>query len=316
MYTFETNRVVRDTGATYPVCNAPIGRFARSGLAGAVAAAGGIGLLETVTTDLAGTAAEFERIRAQTDGPIGIQLLIRVLTQQGRLEEVLEWALSRSPLVISAVGDPGRIVARIHEAGAKLYHQTGSVEDAERAVESGADGLIVEGAESGGLRSERSLHLFSLLQQVRARVDVLIIAAGGIADGHGMAGAFALGAEGIMMGTRFISAVEAPAHVNFKQAITDAQATISLEPVKKGIKMRFVRNDFSEAVARGDIDPQGNVYAGPVLELFDHGRLDKAMVGAGESAVLISEVRSVADIMDETIDGFWQEMQRLAGLLR
>ena len=316
MHSFEGNRVVRDTGARYPVFNAPIGYFARGALAGAVSAAGGLGLLETSSTGLAETQAEYERIREQTDAPIGVQLFLRVLSQQGRLDEVLDWALDgRAGLLVTGVGAPSQILARVHDAGIKLYHQTGNLNDALKAVDAGADGLIVEGAESGGLRSTRSLHLFSFLQQVRSRVDVPLVAAGGIVDGHGMAGAFALGAEGVMMGTRFITSAESPVHANVKQAIAQSEETISLEPVKKGIMMRFVRNEFAEAVARGDIDPQGQPYAGPVLEMFQSGDLSLAMVGAGESAALLSEIKPAAEVIDETVTGFWQEIERLAALL-
>ena len=316
MRSFAGNRVVRDTGARVPVFNAPIGYFARASLAGAVSAAGGMGLLETATTGLAETAAEAERIRERTDAPFGVQLFLRVLAQQNRLDEVLDWALDgRTRFVVTAVGAPADIVARVHDAGAKLYHQTGSLTDALRAVDAGVDGLIVEGAEAGGLRSTRSMHLFSFLQQVRAKVDVPLVAGGGIVDGHGMAGAFALGADAVMMGTRFITAAESPVHHNVKQAIADATETINLEPVKKGIMMRFVRNDFSEAVARGDIDPQGQPYAGPVFELFETGDLGLAMVGAGESAALLHDVRTVAEIIDDTVAGFWAEIERLAALL-
>ena len=315
-YSFAGNRVVADTGARYPISNAPIGYFARASLAGAVSAAGGFGLLETATQGLDETTAEYDRIRARTDAPFGVQLFLRVLIQQNRLDEVLDWVLGgRTGFLVTCVGDPARVLPRVKDAGVKLYHQTGSLDDALRAVDAGADGLIVEGAESGGLRSEKSLHIFTFLQQVRSRIDVPIIAGGGVADGYGMAGAFALGAEGVIMGTRFISSMESPVHANFKQAIADCDATLNLEPVKKGIKMRVVRNDFSEAVARGDIDPQGSPYAGPVMELFEHGRTDKAMVGCGESATLISAVKPVAEIVEETVKLFWQEVERLAGML-
>jgi len=316
MRSFEGNRVVRDTGARYPVFNAPIGYFARGGLAGAVSAAGGMGLLETSSTGLAETHSEYDRIRQQTDAPFGVQLFLRVLSQQGRLDEVLDWALDgRTGFLVTAVGSPSQVLPRVHDAGVRLYHQTGSLNDALKAVDAGAEGLIVEGAESGGLRSTRSLHLFSFLQQVRPRVDVPLVAGGGMVDGKGMAGAFALGAEGVMMGTRFITSAESPVHQNVKQAIADAQETVNLEPVKKGIMMRFVRNEFADAVARGDIDPNGQPYAGPVLEMFQTGDLSLAMVGAGESAALLSEIKTAAEIMDETIAGFWQEIERLAGLL-
>jgi enoyl-[acyl-carrier protein] reductase II len=246
-------------------------------------------------------------------------MFLRMLKGQGRVDEVLDWALDgRTTLLVTCVGDPNPIARRATEAGVKLYHQVGSLTDAQRAVDAGVDGLIVEGAESGGLRGVRSPHLFALLQQVRAKVDVPIIAAGGIADGHGMAGAFALGAEGILMGTRFMSSVESPVHANWKQAITDADVTLNIEPgMGPGIRMRVIGNDLAEAVVRGDLAVhKDNPYAGPFLDGFDHGRLDVTLVGAGESASLIGSIKTVREIVDETIAGFWQEIERLAALLQ
>jgi enoyl-[acyl-carrier protein] reductase II len=255
-------------------------------------------------------------VRAATDAPLGLQMFLRMLKGQGRVDEVLDWVLDgRTPLLVTCVGDPTVIARRAHEAGVRLYHQVGSLNDAVRAVDAGADGLIVEGAESGGLRSVRSPHLFALLQQVRDRVDVPLIAAGGIVDGRGMAGAFALGAEGVMMGTRFMSSVESPVHANWKQAIADCDVTLNIDPGMPGIRMRVVGNELGEAVFRGDVDPAGNPYAGPFLEAFEHGRLDKAMVGCGESASLITSITSVREIIDETVRVFWAEIERLAGLL-
>jgi enoyl-[acyl-carrier protein] reductase II len=314
---FEGNRVVRDTGCRYPIFNAPVGYFARASLAGAVSAAGGMGLMETSSASLEETAVQYELVRAQTDAPLGLQMFLRVLKGQGRVDEVLDWILDgRTPLLVTCVGDPTPIAARARDAGVTMYHQVGSLNDALRAVDAGVDGLIVEGAESGGLRSVRSPHLFTLLQQVRAKVDVPLIAAGGIADGYGMVGAFALGAEGVMMGTRFMSSAESPAHVNWKQAITESDVTLNTEPGAPGIRMRVARTDLAEAVLRGDVDPAGNPYAGPFLEAFENGRLDRAMVGCGESASLIGTIKPVREIIDETVAVFWQEIERLARMLQ
>ena len=315
-HSFEGNRVARDAGCRFPIFNAPVGYFARAQLAGTVSAAGGMGLMETSSAGLAETAAQYDLVRAATDAPLGLQMFLRMLKGQGRVDEVLDWVLDgRTPLLVTCVGDPTPIARRTREAGVKLYHQVGSVLDAVRAVGAGVDGLIVEGAESGGLRSVRSPHLFTLLQQVRDRVDVPIVAAGGIADGHGMAGAFALGAEGVLMGTRFMSSAESPVHPNWKQAIADCDVTLNIDPGMPGIRMRVVGNDLGEAVFRGDVDPAGNPYAGPFLEAFEHGRLDKAMVGCGESASLVRSVATVREIIDDTVRVFWQEIERLAGML-
>ena len=317
VHPFEGNRVVADTGCRFPIFNAPVGYFARAQLAGAVSAAGGMGLMETSSAGLDETAAQYDLVRAATDAPLGLQMFLRVLKGQGRVDEVLDWVLDgRTPLLVTCVGDPTPIARRAREADVRHYHQVGSLNDAHRAVDAGVDGLIVEGAESGGLRGVRSPHLFALLQQVRAAVDVPLIAAGGIADGHGMAGAFALGAEGILMGTRFMSSAESPVHRNWKQAITDCDVTLNIEPGMPGIRMRVVGNELGEAVFRGDVDPAGNPYAGPFLEAFEHGRLDRAMVGCGESASLIGSIKTVREIVDETVAVFWAEIERLAGMLQ
>jgi enoyl-[acyl-carrier protein] reductase II len=317
MYSFEGNRVVRDTGSDYPIFNAPIGYFARGALAGAVSAAGGMGLMETSSQPLEGVQAEFDLVRARTNRPVGLQMFLRVLKQTERLDAVLDWALDgRTRFMASCVGDPGPLMGRIHDAGVKIYHQVGSLSQALKAEDSGVDGLILEGAESGGIRGERDLQIFSLLQQVRARTELPIVAAGGIVDGHGMAGAFALGAEGVMMGTRLITCAESPVHENWKQAVADADATLRLNIGKPGIAMRVVANAYSEQVARGEIAMEGNPYAGPFMELFRNGRTDLAMVGAGESAVLVDAVKPAAQIIDETVSGFWSQMERLAALLK
>jgi len=118
-----------------------------------------------------------------------------------------------------------------------------------------------------------------------------------------------------MMGTRFMSSAESPVHPNWKQAITDCNVTLNIDPGLPGIRMRVVGNELAEAVFRGDVDPAGNPYAGPFLEAFEHGRLDKAMVGAGESASLIGEIKTVAEIIAETVTVFWEEIARLARMV-
>jgi enoyl-[acyl-carrier protein] reductase II len=316
VHDFAANRVLRDTGARFPVFNAPVGYFARARLAGAVSTAGGMGLMEMSTTTVDKTEAEADAIRAQTANPFGLHMFIRALEGRELLDEVLDWALGRATFLAACAGNPKKVMPRVLEAGIPLYHQVGSLEEAQKAVDAGVSGLIVEGAEAGGLRSTRSPHLFTLLQQIRSRLDVPLVAAGGIVDGVGMAAAFALGAEGVMMGTRVMSCAESPVHDNWKHAVADCDTTLNIDPGMPNMRMRVVRNELSESVERGDVDPKGNPYGGPFMEAFRDGRLDRAMVGCGESATLISEIRTAAEIIDETMTGFWREIDRLADLRR
>src|ERR1044072_8308256 len=137
---FGGNRVVRDAGCRYPIFNAPVGYFARAQLAGAVSAAGGVGLMPASAARLAGTAAEYDQARPMSANPLGLQMFLRMLKGQGRVDEVLDWILDgRTGLLVTCVGDPTPIAARARDAGVLLFHQIGSVTDAQRAVDAGAD---------------------------------------------------------------------------------------------------------------------------------------------------------------------------------
>lgn len=313
---FETNRVVRDTGARYPILQAPMSWIARSQLVSAVSAAGAMGLLETSGRDLSASMREAELIRARTDQPFGVNLAIRYLSGDAEREEAtLAWALDgRVRFVTTSAGDPRRYLRRIKDAGVKVYHSVGSLDGALKAADAGVDGLIVEGGESAGIRAPEPVHIFTLLQAVRARTDLPIVAAGGVAGGRGMAGAFALGADGVAMGTRFVASLESPVHENYKAAIIGASASdtvrVGLGP---GVMARVLKTELSQRIAAGDRDPPPS--RNPVQDLYVDGKLDIAMGSAGESAGLIGSVEPVANVISGAVAQFWTELDRLAGLV-
>jgi enoyl-[acyl-carrier protein] reductase II len=317
MHSFEGNRVTAHTGTEFPVFQAPIGLISRGALVGAVSAAGGVGLLETGSLPIPQLQAEFDLVRARSNRPFGLHFLIAALERRPEAEKAaLDWALDgKTNLITTGYGDPTRYIARIKDAGAVTYHLTETLEEALRAEDAGVDGVVLGGAEKGGGNGYDNLHTFALLQQARKRLSIPIVATGGIVDGYGMAAAFALGAEGVWMGTRFIASEECPWHDNYKQAIVEAEQVISIDIGTPMIpSMRAVRNPFSEAVARGEAGHKKNPYAGDAMKLFYEGRTDLALVGCGESAVLIDEVKPAGDIVRDTVAEFWAEIERLANL--
>jgi enoyl-[acyl-carrier protein] reductase II len=317
MYSFEENRVVRHTGTEFPIFQAPIGLISRAELVGAVSAAGGVGLMETASLTLPQMQEQFDLVRARSNRPFGLHLMIPVLASRPEREkDVLNWVLDgRTHFVTTGYGDPTRYIARLKDAGVITYHQTDSLDEALRAQDAGVHGIVLGGAEKGGGHSRDHLHTFALLQKARRCIDVPIVATGGIVDGYGMAAAFALGAEGVWMGTRFIASAECPWHDNYKQAIVDAQEVISIDMNLPIIpSMRAVRNEFAEAVARGEAGHKKNPYAGEAMKLFYEGRTDLALVGCGESAVLIDQVKPAGQIIQETVSEFWSEIERLSAL--
>ncbi len=221
---FDGNRVTAHTRSRYPIFQSPMTWIARAPLVSAVSAAGAMGLLENSIRDLSVTQREFLAIRAATNQPFGVNLPVRYLQMDPKEESaIIDWLLSQGiHFVTTSAGDPTRYTKMLKDAGVIVYHATATLRGAIKAVDAGVDGLIVEGAESAGLRNPEEVHTFALLQAVREKVDVPIVAAGGIVDGRGMAAAFALGAEGVTMGTRFVASFESPVHLNYKQAIVDA----------------------------------------------------------------------------------------------
>jgi len=290
--------------------------IARAPLVSAVSAAGAMGLLENSIRDLSVTIREFTAIRAATNQPFGVNLPVRYLQMDPKEEKaIIDWLLGQGiHFVTTSAGDPTRYTRLLKDAGVTVYHATATLRGAIKAVEeAGVDGLIVEGAESAGIRNPDEVHTFALLQAVRERVDVPIVAAGGIVDGRGMAAAFALGAEGVTMGTRFVASFESPVHPNYKQAIVAAPLTGTImtdNPPRA--RSRGLRTPYSTGVAEGKRE---RLPRDATLDmLYVKGDVENTSGAAGESAGLIHGIKSVQQIVDETIVGFWREIDRLAGL--
>ena len=247
------NRVLAHTGVTYPIVQAPMGWIARSQLASAVSNAGGLGIIETSSGEVDQCLAEIARMKELTDKPFGVNLPI-LFIREPRIVDLV--AASGVKFVTTSAGSPAKLLPTLKAAGLIVYHVVPNLSSALKAVEAGVDGLIVEGGEGGGFKNPDDVSTLVLLQGVRERTDVPIIAAGGICDGRGMAAAFALGAEGIQMGTRFVSAAESPVHRNYKQAIVDVRrhrhgdAEPQVQPVRARAPDRARQGDRPRGLVR------------------------------------------------------------------
>ena len=219
---FDGNRVLSHTGARYPIIQAPMGWIARAPLASAVCRAGGLGIIETSSGETDACKAEIEKMRDLTDAPFGVNLPILFLKDDAMLRFICTSGVS---FVTTSAGSPKAFIGPLKDAGITVYHAVPTVEAAMKCVEAGIDGLVVEGSEGGGFKNPEEVSTLVLLQAIRRAVDVPLVAAGGICDGYGMAAAFALGAEAVQMGTRFVSAAESPVHANYKTAIVTAPTT-------------------------------------------------------------------------------------------
>ena len=172
---------------------------------------------------------------------------------------------------------------------------------------------MVEGAEGGGFKNPEEVSTLVLLQAIRARVDVPMIAAGGICDGRGMAAAFALGAEGIQMGTRFVSCAESPVHANYKAAIVAAKETGTWVLNKQASPcIRALKSERTRAIFDAGVMP-ADTFKG-ILGVYFDGDMEAAPALAGQTAGLISDVKTAQQIIEQTVAEFFAITQRLGSL--
>ena len=304
------NRVIKHTGAKYPIIQAPMGWIARSQLASAVCNAGGLGVIETSSGEVDNCKAEIKKMSELTDQPFGVNLPLLFLKDDSMLEFCVQHGVN---FVTTSAGDPSKYIDKLKNAGIIVYHAVPSVEGALKAANCGVDGLVVEGTEGGGFKSPEEVGLFVLIQAIRKQVDLPIIAAGGIADGAGMAAAFAVGAEGIQMGTRFVSSKESPVHENFKNYIFESplNGTWILNKNSKPV-IRALRTDFTkEILDAGEMDMTAMK---KIQELYFEGNMNAAPALSGQSVGIIDSIKSAEDIINDTIKEFNETCSRLGVL--
>jgi len=208
-------------GIEYPIIQAPIGGAAGPSLAATVSIAGGLGSVAMTGWGGAGTRARIQEVRRKTDRPFACNLLL----SYDVTEEIEAILAERVPIVSLFWGDPAPFVSRIRDAGALLVCTVGSVLEAERAAEGGADVIVAQGWEAGGHVRGTTATLALVPAVVDAVDPVPVVAAGGIVDGRGLAAALALGAQAAWIGTRFLSALEADVHPLYLEKLLSANAT-------------------------------------------------------------------------------------------
>src|SRR5580700_1969140 len=296
------NRVTKMLGVEYPIVQAPMGWIARAQLASAVSNAGGLGIIETSSGALSEIKEEIRKMRALTDKPFGVNIAQAFVRDPGIVKFVIDQGVR---FVTTSAGDPGKYCAELKAAGLTVFHVIPTLKGALKAVEAGVDGLIVEGGEGGGFKNPQPVSSMVLLPLVREKVDVPIIAAGGITDGRTMAAAFALGAEGVQMGTRMVSSAESPVHTNWKDAILAAKETdtVFLNRFGPGPALRALRTEKTTAFAKA---PPENIMGefGNALDLYFGGDMEASIALSGQVAGRIDEVKPVARIIKEVVEEF------------
>ncbi len=303
------NRVTAMTGTDFPIIQAPMGWIARAQLASAVSNAGGLGIIETSSGELDNIKAEVAKMRDLTDKPFGMNVALSYVKGSNIIDFVIEQGIK---FVTTSSGSPKVCTAAFQQAGIKVFHVVPTLEMAMKAMEAGVDGLVVEGGEGGGFKNPSPVSTMVLLPLIRSRVDVPIIAAGGMVDGLSMAGAFAMGAEGVQMGSRMLSCEESPVHSNWKQAILNASETDTVflnQQSRPALRaLRTARTAALEPLGKFDtLEHMMNLQA-----LYFGGDMEAAIPLCGQVCGRIDSIKSAREIVEETMRGFRDVVRGLA----
>ncbi len=303
-------RVADLLGIEIPIIQAPMGYIARAQLASAVSNAGGMGIVETSSGRLEEVKLEIKKMRDLTDKPWGVNIAQLMTRDPSIVDFVVEHGVR---FVTTSAGDPAVMVPGLKQAGITVFHVVPTLRGALKAIAAGVDGLVIEGVEGGGFKNPNGASTMVLVPLIAAAVDVPIVAAGGISDGISMAAAFTLGAEGVQMGTRMLTAAESPVHENWKQAVLAAAETDTVV-VNRYAKpaMRTLRTELSSGAERQDVAPPLALEG--LMQLYFGGEMNAAYAMSGQVAGRITEVLPVREILETTWRDCQQRLRALGAL--
>jgi enoyl-[acyl-carrier protein] reductase II len=282
-------------------------------LASAVSNAGGLGVIGAANMPPDVLRAEIRKTKAMTAKPFGVNIMLMSPFVKDVMQVVID---ERVPVVTTGAGNPGEFIPALKAIGTKVIPVVASVALAIRLERIGIDAIIAEGLESGGHVGE--VTTFALVPQVVDAVNIPVIAAGGIADARGVVAAFALGAKGVQIGTRFVASDECIAHDNYKQAIVKAKdRSTVLTGLSTGHPVRVIENklarDFLALERRGaSVEEFGNLGAGKLRAAACEGDVQEGSVMVGQISGLIQDIKPVHNIIQEIMHGIPEVLERVS----
>lgn len=296
------NRLCQLLGIKYPIIQGGMAWVATAELAAAVSNAGGLGLIAAGSAPKDVIKEQIKKCRELTDKPFGLNIMLMSPYADDIMDLVVE---ERIPVITTGAGNPGKYMGKLKSVKTKIIPVVPTIALAQRMESLGADAVIVEGTEAGGHIGE--ITTMVLTPQVADAVSIPVIAAGGIADGRGMAAVFALGAEGVQIGTRFICSNECIVHDNYKQMVLKARdrdaivtGRITGHPVRT-LKNRLAKDLLSmekNCIDPTEIDKKG---VGSLRIAVLEGDIEQGSFMAGQTASMVKEIKSCSEIIEEIV---------------
>ncbi|MCX6248038.1 MAG: nitronate monooxygenase [Bacteroidetes bacterium] len=311
------NWITRLFDIRYPIIQAGMIWCSGWKLAAAVSNAGGLGLIGSASMNPEILEEHIRKCRAATNKPFGVNVPLMF----SYTEEIMKVLIrEKIKIVFTSAGNPSLWTPRLKEEGMTVVHVVASLKSARKCAESGVDAIVAEGFEAGGHNGREETTTMTLIPLIRKSVSLPLIAAGGIATGRSMLAAFALGAEGVQMGTRFVMTEESSAHPGFKKRILESKDGDTTLMIKKLAPVRLLRNRFSEAI--GQMEAKG-ASAGELAEFLGKGRamrgmfegdLEEGELEIGQVSALLDVIRPAGAVVEEIMKEFNEAKNELTAL--
>jgi enoyl-[acyl-carrier protein] reductase II len=301
------NRITQLFNIQFPIIQAGMIWCSGWRLASAVSNAGGLGIIGAGSMYPEVLKEHIRKCKAATNRPFAVNIPLLYPDIEKHIQIIID---EKVPIVFSSAGSPKKWTSVLKENGITVVHVCASSALAKKVEEAGCDAVVAEGFEAGGHNGREETTTMVLIPQVVNAVNIPVIAAGGIGTGRTMAAAFALGAEGVQIGSRFVASPESSAHAYFKQAILDAKEGDTKLSMKKLVPVRLLKNKFFQEVEA--LENQG-AGGGELLELLGRARAKKGMfegdmdegeLEIGQISGYINEMKPAADIMNEIVNEF------------
>jgi enoyl-[acyl-carrier protein] reductase II len=309
-----TNRITELFSIEFPIIQAGMVWCSGWELASAVSNAGGLGLIGSGSMDKETLRIHIHKTKQATQKPFGVNIPLLYSKIDDQINLVID---EKVPVVFTSAGNPSTYTKKLKDNNITIVHVISNLKFAHKCQEIGVDAIVAEGFEAGGHNGREENTTFTLIPLIRKNVDIPLIAAGGIATGRGMLAAFALGAEGVQIGSRFVASAESSAHENFKRKIIETRDGETRLAMRKVAPVRQIRNELSLKLEQAE---NNGATKEQLLEILGKGRsrlgmfegnLTEGELEIGQVSALINEIKPAKEIVDEIINEYRNSLKML-----
>ena len=306
-----SNRITELFGIKYPIIQGGMIWCSGWELASAVSNAGGLGIIGAGSMYPEILKTHIQKCKSATPNPFGVNLPLLYPNIEEHIATIIE---EKVPVVITSAGNPKTWTKKLKDNGIKVIHVVSSSKFALKAEEAGVDAIVAEGFEAGGHNGREETTTLCLIPQVAKSIHVPLIAAGGIGSGHAMLAVMNLGADGVQIGTRFITSTESSANLAFKNRILESKEGDTILTLKELTPVRLVKNEFYQKIANAY---ENNVSVDSLKELLGKGRAKKGMfegdleegeLEIGQVSSSIDKILSAQQIINEIIEEYHKQL--------